>query len=215
MASLTQKVVEIFSKTPEFQAAEAEAKQAVEQERQADVDRLGQIEGEVIKAVVEPMKAKKKAADGVLKARETLLAKERIWGTAAMEEQNIRAVALRECAVIEQRLTADAIPGLREFISDATDRWNRERHRWNSGLAPDNEDVAQALANELRKSVPDFDNVELLRGRLKMPARVRMEQIRDITARAEALYLEPNAEKATAELERLKTEIQLPTAAAA
>ena len=49
---LARKVVEIFSKTPEFQKAEAEAKETIEQERQGSVDRLGEIEIEVVEALV-------------------------------------------------------------------------------------------------------------------------------------------------------------------
>lgn len=214
MDSLTQKVVEIFSKTPEFKAAEAEAKDTVEQERQANFDRLGEIEGEVVEAVVEPLKALKKLGIELVKAQKIALSTQQKFNAEKIKEMNIRARGDAERARIEQRLKEGAIAGLREFILDASDWWNRERHKWQNGLAPENHEVAAALAKESHKSAPDLDKVKFLASRLKMPARDRISQIRDIIARAEALYFEPNAEKATAELARLKAEIATPAWAA-
>ena len=155
------------------------------EQRQADVDRLAEIDAEELSALVEPMQAVKKATAGVLKAREALLAREQKLAEPRIEEQNIRHRAAMERRGIEQRLHAGAIPDLDEFVSGVTGLWDTERHKWASTAPLD------------RHGEPT-------------PARVRMEQIKDITARAEALYFESNNEVAEAELERLRVEVETP-----
>ena len=186
---LAQKVVEIFSKTPEFKAAELEAKETAETERQGAVDRLGAIEREVIEALVEPLKVLKKLTSETLKAQEAFLSKQRELNGAKIVEQNIRARSDAERSRVEQQLKDGAVPGLAEFVSEASELWPVERHKW-TWSAP---------------TLPDGT---------RMPARRRIDQIDSIRARAVALYFEPNAEKAAAELERLQVEIAEPPAAA-
>lgn len=144
-------------------------------QRKADVDRLGEIEAEVVEAVVEPRKTITKCEAEVTKAEAKLLEKRQALAVARMKEHSIRSGGTTESAGIEQGLKDGAVPGLREFIVEVSGLWGTERHKWR---ASDREQVAS-----------------------------RISQINDIAARAEALYNEPDEEKAAAELERLKVEV--------
>lgn len=149
-------------------------------QHQADVDRLGEIEAEVVEAVVEPRKAIKKCEAEVTKAEAKLLEKRQALAVARMQEHSIRSGGTTESGRIDQGLKDGAVPGLSDFISEVSGLWGTERHKWR---ASDREQVAS-----------------------------RRGQIKDIAARAKALYHEPDEAKAAAELERLKVEVATPPA---
>ncbi len=94
---------EWFAGTEEGQAAVAEYTEATTAERQADVDRLAEIEKEVLRGIVEPMKVIKKVTAETLKAHEVWMSKQRDLNVAKSEEMNVRQRADRERAVTEQR----------------------------------------------------------------------------------------------------------------
>ena len=91
---------------------------------------------------------------------------------------------------IDVDLRATAIPGIKEFVAQISERWDHERRDWQWNAPRD-------------------------RNGVQLPARHRMDQIRDITARAEALYFEPDPEVAEAELAKLKHDLEAPLAAVA
>lgn len=176
--------------TEEGQQAIVEAAEATVTERQADVDRLGEIDAEVLKAIVEPGRAILKGTAEVLKAREALLAEERKLATARMDDHNVRHRADTERAGIEQRLKEGAHPGVPEFLNDIMELEEHERREW-SWIAPQD-----------KKDQPIF-------------FRVRVEQIRAIQKQAESLFFVADPEEVEVELKKLKAEIATPTAAAA
>ena len=178
-----------WARTEEGQAAIAEAAEVSVGERQADIDRLGEIDAEVLKAIVGPKKAIEKGAAEVLKAREALLAKEQKLAEARMKDHNVRHRADTERARIELRLKEGAHPAVPQFLDDIMDLWERERKEWR-WIAPRDRDDQPILFS------------------------VRVKQIRVIQEQAEALFFVADPDVVEAELEKLKAAIATPQEAA-
>ena len=179
-----------LGKTPEGQkAAAVEAEEHVAK-RVAIAEKIEGLENGLAEAIGPARKAVKKELAAFERAREALMAAELRLRRAQLDEHNIRTSAESEIEVLERSLRDSALPELREFIQMTTELWDKERHNW-VWTAPRDKDGVQMLG------------------------RVRMNQIRDVTRRAEALAFEPDPEVAEAGLERLRAEITLEAVAAA
>ena len=152
----------------------------------AEYERIG---AERMKAVVARQKDIASATSRVEKAREALAEAELALPGAHLVLQRINLQADTARDRIEQQLRDGAIPGIWEFLDELSVLWDGERHKW-GWIAPKHDGVP-------------------------MPAQERIGQIRAISAQAEALYYEPDLEAASAELERLRDAVALPTEAVA
>ena len=99
-----------------------------------------------------------------------------------VDESVARAKLLKDekagIASSEATLREGADPAIAEVVSEVRGQWDKERGSW--GTAHPNDPASAGL---------------------------RMKQLADLQERAEALQLEPDPEVATAELERLKSEL--------
>lgn len=190
MNSLTQKIVERLSKTPEFQAAEAEEAEAHVESRKAEIAEKVTIEADRTKELQALHKAGEAATTKLEKAQRTLIAAQGEFNQTKTAVHNVNARADAALARIDADLRGGAISGTKAFLDTIYAVWEHERRRW------------EWLAPVDRKGV-------------KMPAKERIGQIENIRERAEELYFEPDPEVAQAELERLRAEIATPQAVAA
>ena len=190
MNSRAQKILERSSRTPEFQAAEAEEASEHVESRKAEIAEKVTIEADRTKELQALHKAGEAATTKLEKAQRTLIAAQGEFNQTKTAVHNVNARADAALAGINADLRGGAIPHVREFLDSIYAVWEHERRRWH-WLAPVD-----------RKGV-------------KMPAKERIGQIKNIRACAEELYFEPDREVAQAALAKLEAEIKLPAGAAA
>ena len=185
MDSRAQKILARLSRSPEFKKAETEEAQAQVGEREASVAKITELRAALEKDVVPVRKLVEKELRSLEKASEVQIAQEMKLRAARLDEHNLLTRAETQIDQLEQRLRAGAHPDLRVFIQMTVELWDKERRNW------------------VWEGPVDKDGVRML-------GRVRMEQIRDVTRRAEQLQYEPDPEVAEAELQALKVEIETP-----
>ena len=190
MDSRAHKILARLSRTPEFQVAEAQEAEAEVTARKALAAERVTVEADHTKSIGAALKALETETSKLEKAQQALTAAQMGWSQAKITVSNFDARKDAALDRINAELREGAIPGIRLFLDSIYGVWEHERMRW-EWLAPTD-----------RKGVP-------------MSGHERIEQIKAIREQAEALYFEADPEVAESELQRLKSEIQLPTAAAA
>ena len=190
MNSRAQKILERFSRTPEFQAAEAEEASEHVESRKAEIAEKVTIEADRTKELQALHKAGEAATTKLEKAQRTWIAAQGEFNQTKTAVHNVNARADAALARIDADLRESAIPGIREFLDSIYAVWEHERRRW-EWLAPLNSE-----------GVP-------------LPAKERIEQIRQAQEQAEALLYEPDPEVAEAGLAKLRAEITAPAKVAA
>ena len=176
--------------TPEYEAALAKLEQERVEERKSKAAEKPKVEADRAKALGPLHKAVALATAKLEKVQQALTVAQGEFNQAKLAVYGLNATADAAIDRLDAALREDAIPGIKEFLDGIYAVWEHERRRW------------QWMAPLDAKGEP-------------MKARARMDQIASIRKRAEGLYFEPDSEVAESELERLKTEIKLPTAVAA
>ena len=190
MTSRAEKILAKLSRMPEFKKAEAEEAQANVTEREASVTKIKELREALEKDIVPVRKLVEKNLGLFEKAREALKVAEMKLRHAQLDEHNLRTRAETQIYQLEQRLRDSAHPDLRAFIQMTIELWDKERGTW------------------LWSAPVDKDGERML-------GRVRMEQIRDVTRRAEEIQYLPDPVEAEAALQALKVEIETPQEVAA
>ncbi len=181
---------EWFEGSPEGKKAIASAAKAEVAERQAGVQGIDGL-GEQLKRDLPPLlKTAEVARTKAEKARQNLIDADFALQQALGIVQSLRHQAEVQIGRLELQLRDGAAPEVREFISQLGGLWDSERRNW-SWSAPRRNDGTP------------------------MPAALRIQQIRGIQERAEALLYEPDSAVAKRELEKLRGEVATSQAAVA
>ena len=179
-----------FEDTPQYKEAVAEAELEHAEERAVKVAEKVTIETDRTKALAPLVKAVERASAKAQKAHRALIASQGELGQVQIGLQNLNARADAALNAIDADLRDGALSSVREFLTEISELWDRERRKW-SWNAPRDEQGEQ------------------------MPARERMDQIRATQREAQALLLMPDPAEAEAALARLKSEIALEAMVAA
>ncbi len=185
-----QKALETVKRIPGFGAAAAEETEELVGGRRAEGAELECVEPDCIAALAAPLEDVASYERQVEETTRALAEANHSLNSARYVVQVIRHEADTAQARIAETLRAGAHPGVAKFLDELADVWPRERLRWESD-ALKRKDGARMSAQE------------------------RIDQINGARARAERLYYEPDPEVASAELERLRDAVALPTEAVA
>ena len=179
-----------FEDTPQYKTACAEAELEHTKDRKAKAAEKLTVEADRTKALAPLQKAVASATAKVVKAQQNLVSAHAELGQVNIGLHNLNARADAHLNRLDADLRDGALPAVREFLNEISELWDRERRRW-SWEAPRDKQGEQ------------------------MPARERMNQIRATQRAAQELLLMADPAEAQAELERLKSEIELEAMAAA